>query len=51
MTKKITAAMLSIATLAILTAGALFATSKADCCNGQECCKTGSCCRSHHHVK
>jgi hypothetical protein len=45
--KKITAALLSIATMVVLTVGASFATSKTNCCNGGKCCPNGACCRSH----
>jgi hypothetical protein len=48
--KKLTAAIVTAATVLILSVGASFATSKADCCNGGKCCPSGSCCR-HHRVK
>jgi hypothetical protein len=48
--KKLTAAIVTAATLLILSVGASFATSKSDCCNGGKCCTSGACCK-HHHVK
>ena len=48
--KKMTAAVLTAATLLILSVGASFATAKSDCCNGGKCCPSGSCCK-HHRVK
>jgi Phr family secreted Rap phosphatase inhibitor len=51
MMKKLTAAMLSAATLLILSVGASFATTKSNCCNGAKCCPSGACCRSHLHTK
>ena len=47
--KKLTAALITAATLLILSVGASFAASKAGCCNGSQCCPSGSCC--HRHVK
>jgi Phr family secreted Rap phosphatase inhibitor len=46
--KKITAILMSAATVLILSVGASFATSSTPCCNSGKCCPHGSCCRSHH---
>ncbi len=49
--KKITAGLLSLAAVLMMSIGASFAASKAGCCPDGSCCKGGACCRSHHHVK
>jgi len=49
--KKLIAAILSAATLLILSVGTSFATPKSACCNGDDCCPKSACCHGHNRVK
>jgi len=49
MKKRIIVTIAGLAAALLLTLGASAATSKSDCCHGQQCCNGGSCCRHNHN--